>query len=332
MSRIYLNENDPEMVIWLKNLVVAGELPKAEIDDRSIVDVIPSELTDFDQCHFFAGVGIWPLAFQIVGWPDHLRTWSGSCPCQPFSSAGKGLGFLDPRHLWPDWFWSIGHVRPDVVVGEQVASKDGLAWLDIVQADMERARYAFGATDTCAAGYGAPHIRQRLYWLGHADRQEFRGRSAEGDQQEAGFGYRPYGDTIGSSGLQLQRLADAERNRRQKECSDAIGRTSRGRPEGVTSRPSFGVPHDERLADANGEQHDGSGDIRTRRWAEFTNRCWSDVQWLQGSDGPWRPVEPGTFPLAHGDTTRVVKIRAYGNAIVLSQAITFLEAAKEILT
>jgi site-specific DNA-cytosine methylase len=56
-----------------------------------------------------------------------------------------------------------------MVFGEQVASKDGLGWLDLVQADMEATGYAFAAQDICAAGIGAPHIRQRLWFVGLAD-------------------------------------------------------------------------------------------------------------------------------------------------------------------
>ena len=61
----------------------------------------------------------------------------------------------------------------DLFVGEQVAGKAGLEWFDAVSADLEAAGYAVGAVDFCAAGVGAPHIRQRLYWLAHADREQF---------------------------------------------------------------------------------------------------------------------------------------------------------------
>lgn len=66
----------------------------------------------------------------------------------------------------------ISQCRPDVIFGEQVASPDGLAWLDIISSDLEAAHYACGAVDTCAAGFGAPHIRQRLYWVADADGEQ----------------------------------------------------------------------------------------------------------------------------------------------------------------
>ena len=162
----YYNEIDPFAAAWLRELIKAGHIAPGEVDERSIADVMPSDLAGFTQCHFFAGIGVWSYALRCAGWPDDRQVWTGSCPCQPFSSAGKGAGFKDERHLWPEFYRLISQCRPAVCFGEQVASKDGLAWLDLVQADMEKASYAFGAVDTCAAGVGAPHIRQRLYWVG----------------------------------------------------------------------------------------------------------------------------------------------------------------------
>jgi DNA (cytosine-5)-methyltransferase 1 len=83
--------------------------------------------------------------------------------------AGRAGGFDDGRHLWPHWSGLIGERRPGVVFGEQVASADGLAWLDFVCADLEGAGYAVGANDLCAAGFGAPHIRQRLFFVADAE-------------------------------------------------------------------------------------------------------------------------------------------------------------------
>ena len=57
-----------------------------------------------------------------------------------------------------------------------------------------------------------------------------------------------------------------------------------------------------------------------------TNGFWADADWLFCRDGKWRPVEPGTFPLAHGIHARVVRLRGYGNAINAVQAQAFVEA------
>ena len=169
MSRAYYNEIDPYAAQWLRNLIAAGHIAPGDVDERSIEDIEPNDLAGYTQCHFFAGIGVWSLALRRAGWPDDRPVWTGSCPCQPFSQAGKGEGFADERHLWPAFHWLIDQRRPPVVFGEQVASKDADPWIDLVQADLETVGYALGAIPFPAAGVGAPHIRDRLYWVAHAD-------------------------------------------------------------------------------------------------------------------------------------------------------------------
>lgn len=164
----FYNEIDPFAAQWLRNLIAAGHIAPGVVDTRSIEDISPHELKGFKQVHFFAGIGIWSYALRRAGWPDDREIWTGSCPCQPFSTAGKGKGFADERHLWPHFHYLIEQCRPRTVFGEQVASNDGLQWFDLVQTDLEGTGYAAAAVDLCAAGIGAPHIRQRLYWV--ADR------------------------------------------------------------------------------------------------------------------------------------------------------------------
>ena len=162
----YYNEFDPYAAQWLRNLIKRGLIADGDVDDRSIRDVAAADLRGYTQCHFFAGIGVWSHALRLAGWPDDRPVWTGSCPCQPFSAAGQGKGVEDERHLWPEFHRLIAECSPPVVFGEQVASKDGLGWLDAVHADLEASGYAVGAVDLCAAGVGAPHIRQRLWFVG----------------------------------------------------------------------------------------------------------------------------------------------------------------------
>ena len=177
----YYNEIDPYAAQWLRNLIAAGHIAPGEVDERSVVDVRVGDLRGFTQVHFCAGIGVWSYALRLAGWPDDRPVWTGSFPCQPFSSAGRQGGFGDERHLWPHGARLIRELEPECFFGEQVASADGLAWLDFVCADLEAAGYAVGAVDTCAAGVGAPHIRQRLYFV--ADAAGDRARNYEPEQE-----------------------------------------------------------------------------------------------------------------------------------------------------
>jgi DNA (cytosine-5)-methyltransferase 1 len=169
----YYNEIDPYAAQWLRNLIAAGHIPAGDVDERSIVDVSPIDLIGYSQCHFFAGIGGWGLAVRLALWGDGRPLWTGSCPCQPFSQAARGRisRTTDERHLWPAWFRLIARCRPAVVVGEQVAQARD--WLDQVCDDMASVDYAVWAGVLPACAVGADHIRQRVYFRGHAngDRQ-----------------------------------------------------------------------------------------------------------------------------------------------------------------
>lgn len=167
----YYNEIDPFAAQWLRNLIAAGHIAPGEVDERSIEDVTPDDLRGFTQCHFFAGIGRWSYALRLAGWPDNRPIWTGSCPCQPFSSTGKGAGFGDDRHLWPAFGWLIKQCRPQRIAGEQVAGGRADPWFDLVQNDVERMGYAFGLTPFPAAGVGSPNERERAYWVADANLQ-----------------------------------------------------------------------------------------------------------------------------------------------------------------
>lgn len=81
----------------------------------------------------------------------------------------------DARHLWPEFYRLIAQCRPGVIFGEQVAGSDGHAWGDIVQATLELEDYAFGRVPSAACGFGAPQMRQRLYWVASANRTRHQG-------------------------------------------------------------------------------------------------------------------------------------------------------------
>jgi DNA (cytosine-5)-methyltransferase 1 len=181
---IYYNEIDPYAAQWLRNLAAAREIPMGVVDERSIREVSGAATLGVHHAHFFAGIGGWPLALKLAGWPDLFEVWTGSCPCQPFSHAGKRRGKNDPRHLWPEFLRLITERRPATIFGEQVASPAGRAWVASVRADLEVLGYAVGTASLCAAGIGAPHGRSRIYWVAHTNSGRLV-RVEEQDEQEA---------------------------------------------------------------------------------------------------------------------------------------------------
>ena len=167
----YYNEFDPFKAQVLREAIKAGAIAPGEVDERSIVEVEPSDLVGFTQCHFFGGGGFWSLALRQAGWPDARECWTGSCPCPSFSAAGKGKGFADPRHLWPEWFRLICECRPTTILGEQVASAIGHGWFDLVGMDLESKGYAVASEVLPAASVGAPHIRNRLFFVAELSKE-----------------------------------------------------------------------------------------------------------------------------------------------------------------
>lgn len=165
----YYNEIDGHAAAWLRNLIADGQIAPGHVDERSIRDVQPRDLDGYTQCHFFAGIGVWSYALRQAGWRDDAPVWTGSCPCQPFSVAGRREAFEDERHLWPEFFRLIAARRPIVVLGEQTSGKDGYAWLDLVHADLAQEDYTCRAVDIPAGGFGAPHRRNRIYWVADAN-------------------------------------------------------------------------------------------------------------------------------------------------------------------
>jgi DNA (cytosine-5)-methyltransferase 1 len=307
----YYNEIDPYAARWLRSLIAAGHIAPGDVDERSIEDVRPNDLTGYRQCHFFAGVGVWSYALRRAGWPDDREIWTGSCPCQPFSTAGAGTGFADERHLWPAFFHLIRERRPARVTGEQVASKDADPWIDLVCADLGSLGYASGAIAFPAASVGAPHIRDRLYWagiaLGNAKRQGLAQRIGFAGVPGSSSGADPR-QAIERTGIHAVRLADADGAERQARhfLAGSAGEGGERRVDAVFDGCDRGRP----------------GAI---------NGFWRDADWLACRDGKWRPVEPGTFPLANGAPARVGRLRAYGNAINAEAARVFIEAVMETL-
>jgi DNA (cytosine-5)-methyltransferase 1 len=206
----YYNEIDPYAAQWLRNLIQAGHIAPGDVDERSIVDVRGADLEGYKQCHFFAGIGGWSYALRLAGWDDNRPVWTGSCPCQPFSTAGKREGLEDSRHLWPYWRNLIAQRRPAIVFGEQV--ERAAAWLAIVRRDLVQMDYAMGAMPIEAACAGAEHSRPRLYFVADAAFQNDGSADAQKSQRqelEPRGRFRPHDAWGGTRRIAGRRLPNA---------------------------------------------------------------------------------------------------------------------------
>jgi DNA (cytosine-5)-methyltransferase 1 len=441
----YYNEIDPLKAEIIRQAILDGAIAPGDVDERSIADVEPADLVGYTQAHFFAGGGFWSLALRQAGWPDDRPVWTGSCPCPGFSVAGKGGGFSDPRHLWPAWARLIRECHPPTIFGEQVSAAIGHGWLDLVQTDLEAQDYAVGKIVLGACSIGAPHIRQRLYFVANAERCRLERKSVRQSSKllkKMDEAARPWSATsaYSASPSSMANATDARRQTarqhnsgqsllparseqcgdagivensrcwKQSECGDAIkmsvernsttGSTdSVGRPStdrivehaesgglgmrggasgdgrhaaqpselgGVGNAGRTGLPDSqpEELPGArrgqegravaepseaagglgNPESNNQRGNSMPRAYGEGLtagesggdlrpgplNGYWANADWIGCRDGKFRPVEPGTFPLASGYPGRVGLLRLAGDAICVSAAQAFIESYLEV--
>lgn len=327
----YYNEFDKHAAQWLRNLIAGGMIPAGDVDERSIEDVRASDLRGYTQCHFFAGIGGWSEALRLAGWQADRPVWTGSCPCQPFSVAGRRKGTDDKRHLWPIWHELIKACKPPVIFGEQVDAAIKHEWLDTVAKDLESDCYTFGAGIIPAAGIGAPHIRKRLWFI------------AILLDNAIPLGWKPWGHRNNQEHDGFKSGAVIE-NGIVANCNEPG--LQRREPVRCTSQRSIGSNRmDDRHLLIPGRKISGRNAEKTREtggnwekelipgesWGASSNVFWAGSDWIECTDGKQRPFKPGVLPLADGVPGRMVKIRGYGNAIVPQVAAEVIKAGMAYL-
>jgi DNA (cytosine-5)-methyltransferase 1 len=296
----YYNEFDPAAAHILRAMVEKGVIAPGDVDTRSIKEVQPDDLRNYTQCHFFAGGGLWSVAARLAGWPDDAPLWTGSCPCQPFSAAGKGLGTDDPRHLWPDFHRLIRARRPAVVMGEQVAGKAGYGWFDGVRTDLAGEGYAGRAVDFPACSVDAPHQRNRLYWCAV-------------DVADSG-----------SQGLALGSITEVRRGNVRREGPAPLTHDAGGR----------GLFPDANRGGRAGRQEGKIGRAFERTASKRpllrNGTYWSDAEWIKCHDDKARRAQSGIRFLVDGLPGRVDLWRVGGNAIVPEAAAEVIAAFMDV--
>ena len=310
MSAFY-NEIEPYAAQWLRNLIDAGAIAPGVVDERSIEDIKPSELTEFTQCHFFAGIGGWSYALRLAGWPDDRPVWTGSCPCQPFSAAGKKAAFQDERHLWPSWRHLINESRPTTIFGEQVANGAGKPWLDLVSNEMEQMGYAFGASSIPACSVGTPGLRQRTWFLANSG-----SKASE----------RITGSISGKEA--------PERSQRVENGSVVNGHSDGGEAGNMANANIDRLEAWSETTQATRHRHtvESNGGLDRDAPTDEAQSFWRDADWLYCTDGKWRPVEPGAQQMVDGLSRSMGRLRSLGKEKeVIEHAATSSGFRNEVL-
>ena len=345
----YYNEFDPKAAAWLRQLIKNGMIADGEVDDRSITEVEPIDLKGFSQHHFFAGIGGWSYALRIAGWADDRPVCTASLPCQPFSVAGQQRGKSDERHLLPHFIELVKQCNFKTIFGEQVPGAIKHGWLDDLCVEMERENYAVGAIVLTAAGAGAPHIRQRLYWV--SDSNKIRCNSGGKDTKQK---------TGELSGVNIRcannRMADNINQGQQRGLSgwQDSEREIIDRYAGCDSTDINGMGNTEHHQRERGifghrEESSQNSELSTSEFAG-SMQTWTNPDWIYCRDNKYRPIKPGIKPLVdrlsrgvgyssytsesidanNTQEARVMRLKGYGNAIVPQVAAQFISAFMEL--
>lgn len=212
----------------------------------------------------------------------------GGFPCQPFSVAGDRRGRDDERFLWPEFSRLVRELKPRWVVGENVPGILSLAG-DEVCADLELAGYEVGIWDFEAAAVGAPHRRERVFFVAHAGRGMREGGAVERSIR-------------GKS--EVEEAASFERSGgTSSPDADGAGREEQRRP--VAVKEKFG-----------GAERCGGGKPQPGMGRAVDGLS----PWM---DGSWDRVVPRT---AKGIPNRVARLKSLGNAVVPQQIYPIFRA------
>ena len=216
---------------------------------------------------------------------------TGGYPCQPFSVAGKQKGEADDRHLWPFMLEIIAQVRPSWVICENVSGHIALG-LDQVLFDLENKGYATRTFVVPACAVNAPHRRDRLWIVAHADSDsqsngseyEKEGKRQLGDvahanssnkrsrerskQQEGDSSGQRASDGGNVADSEIQRLEGLHEDGSPKRGKRKLELHARTKGSRRTSETSADVAHahgagfeqsDKKVAGKSSEQFDSSG-------------------------------------------------------------------------
>lgn len=299
-------------------------------------------------------------------WRGRIDVLTGGFPCQPYSVAGKRLGKEDERHLWPEMLRAIREIQPRWVVGENVSGiinwNGGLVFEE-VQTDLEAQGYEVQAFILPAAGIGAPHRRDRVWFVAFKNTNKD-GRGSDEWKEKSNFGqFRNIGagnnERICSNDEQTWTTTNAGLFGQAERQKQPMGIEQLCEKRNVTNAPSKGSKKREQnrrwentaeikaRMESESERH---GDIETATYTNnkrfkqqpgdtFTSnkrqyrRLFETAGFesfptqppiCSGNDGISRELDGITFSKWRNES-----IKAYGNAIVPQVALQIFKAINQ---
>lgn len=245
-------------------------------------------------------------------WQGKIDVLTGGFPCQPFSVAGRRKGAEDNRYLWPEFKRAILEIRPSWIVGENVAGilsmvqpgtktamegepSSGKAGdqefvVETICKDLEAEGYTVQPMVIPACAVGAPHRRDRVWFIANNNCQLHDGRT---DGQPAGNkGVYPFefiadsnnGSALRSAGKYeekggSERLSERDEVRQPGKSTDIWGASSYSSSSGQfnwcsdwTERP---LHNDQEWNSQKGESERVERECRTRETVPFDEHTYS---------------------------------------------------------
>lgn len=251
---------------------------------------------------------------------------SGGFPCQPFSVAGKQKGKEDDRYLWPEMLRVIRELTPRWVIGENVPGILRIAGRTVCE-DLEREGYAVTVFNFEAAAVGAPHRRERVFFVGWNSascerKPQCTFREIPEQNAEPGGICTDVADTLrlrGATGLADSPGGKERQPAEPIHCGEAVGNSECGRLSG-----------DNRWR-AEPKPANGCKDVSHAESTECDQRkqCPEPSRRTGFADGGWWSVEPNVGRVANGVPSRVDRLKCLGNAVVPQQAYPIFRAIAE---
>lgn len=244
---------------------------------------------------------------------------TGGFPCQPYSVAGKRKGKEDERHLWPEMLRAIREIQPSWVVGENVrglVNWDGGLVFEEVQADLESQGYKILPFLLPASGVGAPHQRERIWFVAYSESSRSRGLYI-GEKQK-----QPLNEVFSSTGI----ITNAKR-----EGLEGYNERTRCAFNRQNERIFVRAENQFDVDDTNCRRQSSKEhrETKPRRIAEESiSDYWEDFPTqspvCDGNDGFSAGLDGITFPKWRNES-----IKAGGNAIVPQVAYQIFKAIQE---